>query len=125
MPFKARGSGNIAYTSLFARKAAATSERSIKHTTTKANKQKKRKKTTLKSGGLVNSLATFIHQRTLIIPDRVEYCTSAMCGNSVHRPTACREGRWCCTAHAPPHMAGIVLMCFVNAPNRIMSAMFH
>jgi len=37
-------------TSLFARKAAATSERSTKHTTTKTNKQK-REKTTLKSGG--------------------------------------------------------------------------
>ena len=44
------------YTSLFARKAAATSEKSTKHTT-KTNKQK-RKKTTLKSGRLVNSVTT-------------------------------------------------------------------
>jgi len=50
------------YTSLFARKAAATSEK--KHQTHNKNKQK-RKKITLKSGGLVNSVTTFIHQRTL------------------------------------------------------------
>ena len=45
------------YTSLFARKAAATSEKSTKHTT-KTNKQKRGKKTTLKSGRLVNSVTT-------------------------------------------------------------------
>ena len=47
----------LIYTSLFARKAAATSEKITKHTTTKTNKQK-RKKTTLKSGRLVNSVTT-------------------------------------------------------------------
>jgi len=46
----------LIYTSLFARKAAATSEKSTKHTT-KTNKQK-REKTTLKSGRLVNSVTT-------------------------------------------------------------------
>jgi len=52
------------YTSLFARKAAATSEK--KHQThNNKNKQTKEKKTTLKLGGLVNSVTTFIHQQTL------------------------------------------------------------
>ena len=36
------------YTSLFARKAAATSEKSTKHTTTKTNKQKREKTTILR-----------------------------------------------------------------------------
>ena len=54
-PSIARANGQL-YTSSFARKAAATSEKSTKHTT-KTNKQK-REKTTLKSGGLVNSVTT-------------------------------------------------------------------
>ena len=54
---KKQGMNNNIYTSLFARKAAATSEKSTKHTT-KTNKQKRGKKTTLKSGRLVNSVTT-------------------------------------------------------------------
>jgi len=45
------------YTSLFARKAAATSEKSTKHTQQKQTNKRERK-TTLKSGRLVNSVTT-------------------------------------------------------------------
>jgi len=53
----------LLYTSLFARKAAATSEK--KHQTHNNKNKQTKEKTTLKSGGLVNSVTTFIHQRTL------------------------------------------------------------
>jgi len=52
------------YTSLFARKAAATSEKKHQTHNNKNKQTKERKKTTLKSGVLVNSVSTFIHQRT-------------------------------------------------------------
>jgi len=49
----------LLYTSLFARKAAATSEK--KHQTHNNKNKQTKEKTTLKSGGLVNSVTTFIH----------------------------------------------------------------
>ena len=52
-------------TSLFARKAAATSERSTKHTTTKTKTNKQKRKNYAQIGRIVNSVTTFIHQRTL------------------------------------------------------------
>ena len=55
-------SSAVLYTSLFARKAAATSERSTKHTTTKTNK---REKNYAQIGLKSDYVTTFIHQRTL------------------------------------------------------------
>jgi len=52
------GAQCLDYTSLFARKAAETSEKSARHTTTTTTKN------TVKAGELVNSVTTFIYVRT-------------------------------------------------------------